>query len=435
MRPPGRASRGRSEAPAEAAAPDLVELVIDELAAGGDAVGRGSDGRVVFLPHAAPGERVRARLVDAHRQYARADLVEVLSGAPERVEPPCPLFRERSCGGCNWQHLAYAAQTRAKQAIAASALRRAIARGLELLPIEAPVEPYRWRRRARLHWVRPPSSAAAVVGFYAPRSHRVTRVDACPQLEPALERALEPIQQVLAPGLFQRGEIDLLASPGGDVQVAVRGPCRRGPVEALVGQGGVVGVILGRQIFGAAALEIEAGQWGQADRFAQASRAGNQSLGAAVDRAARPRDGARVLELHAGSGNLTRVLAVGAGHVLAVDARPGRPTGEPNVSWRLGSVEDVAAELGGQGERFDLVVLDPPREGARSLCEPIAALGPRRIVYVSCDPATLARDLDRLDALGYAARRAQPIDLMPQTAHVELVVALDRVGEPATRSE
>jgi len=188
----------------------------------------------------------------------------------------------------------------------------------------------------------------------------------------------------------------------------------------------VVGVILSRQVFGQAAVEIEPGQWGQADRFAQASRAGNQALCAAVDRVARPRDGARVLELHAGSGNLTRVLADGAAGVLAVDGRPGRPAGGPGVQWRIGAVEEVVAELAAAGERFDLVALDPPREGARPLCEPIAALEPRRIVYVSCDPATLARDLDQLDRLGYAASWAQPIDLMPQTAHVEVVTALVR---------
>ena len=411
-----------------AAEPALVELVVESLAAGGDALGRGADGRVVFLPHAAPGERVRARLVEEHRQYARAELVEVLSPAPERVDAPCPLFRERSCGGCAWQHMSYAAQVRAKHEIAASALRRAIGRGLELLPTLAPVEPYRWRRRARLHWVRPPSSPAAVIGLYAPRSHRVTRVPACPQLEPALERALEPVHRLLAPGLFQRGDIDLLAGSRDEVHVAVRGPCRRGAAEALVEQGGVAGVILGRQVFGAATVEIEPGQWGQADRFAQASRAGNAGLLAAVDRAARPRDGARVLELHAGSGNLTRVLADGAARVLAVDRSPGPASGDARVDWRAGAVEDVTGELVAAGERFDLVALDPPREGARLLCEPIAALEPRRVVYVSCDPATLARDLDQLDRLGYAARWAQPIDLMPQTAHVEVVVAIDRVG-------
>jgi len=409
-----------------------LEMTLDSLAAGGDAVGRAPDGRVVFVPQGAPGERVRVRLTETHRQFSRGELLEVLAPSPDRVEPPCPYFRERSCGGCTWQHLAYPAQASAKQAIVASALRRQIAGGLELRDIATPVEPYRWRRRARLHWVRPGGSDAALVGFHAPRSRRVTRIELCPQVEPALEGALEPIHRVLAPHLFQRGEIDLLADPAGRVQVAVRGPCRQRAAAALLGEAGIVGVILGRQVFGAAALEIEPGQWAQADRFAQASRAGNQALCAEVKRASAPREGARVLELYAGSGNLTRVLLDGAAAVLAVDARPGRPLPDPRLTWRLGAAHEVTAELAsrlaaGGAPPFDLVVLDPPREGARSLVEPLAALRPPRVVYVSCDPATLARDLGELSARGYRPRWARPIDLMPQTAHVEVVAALERV--------
>ncbi len=412
--------------------PRELDLAIDSLAAGGDAVGRGEDGRVVFVPGAAPGERVRVRLVEEHRQFARGALLSVIDPSPDRVEPPCPLFRERTCGGCVWQHVAYPVQAAAKQASVASALRRPIADGMALAAIDTPVPPYRWRRRARLHWVRPAGSEAALIGLFAPRSRRVTQVPACPQLEPALESALPALHSVLARGLFQKGEIDMLCDPAGQVQVAVRGPCRARSAEALVGKGGVAGVILGRQVFGAAALEIEPGQWAQADRFAQPSRAGNGALLAAVDRATRPREGAHVLELYAGSGNLTRMLLDGAASVLAVDTRPGRQIGHPRLRWQVGPVEEVVADLVGQGtggsagERaaFDLVVLDPPREGARAALDSIAALAAPRIAYVSCDPATLARDLDRLAELGYRALEAAAIDLMPQTAHVEVVVSL-----------
>ncbi len=419
-------------------APEL-ELEVDSLAAGGDAVGRGEDGRVVFVPGAAPGERVRVRLVEEHKQFARGALLQVITRSPDRVEPPCPLFRDRTCGGCAWQHVAYPAQAAAKQASVASALRRSIAGGMALDPIATPVPPYHWRRRARLHWVRTAGSDAALVGLYAPRSRRVTQVSACPQLEPALEAALPALHAVLAPGLFQKGEIDLLSDPAGQVQVAVRGPCRGRAAEALVGQGGVAGVILGRQVFGAAALEIEPGQWAQADRFAQPSRDGNAALIAAVDLATRPREGARILELYAGSGNLTRTLLDGAASVLAVDTRPGRQIGHPRLRWQVGPVEEVAADLVGRGAggastarlEIDLVVLDPPREGARAALDSIAALGAPRVVYVSCDPATLARDLDRLAELGYRALRAGAIDLMPQTAHVEVVVSLELTARTA----
>ena len=416
-----------------------LELDVDSLAAGGDAVGRGADGRVVFVPGAAPGERVRVRLVEEHKQFARGALVAVVTPSADRVPPPCPLFRERTCGGCAWQHVAYPVQAAAKQASVASALRRPIADGMQLDPIETPVAPYLWRRRARLHWVRPAGSQAALIGLYAPRSRRITQVAACPQLEPALEGALPALHAVLAPGLFQKGEIDLLCDPAGQVQVAVRGPCRGRAAEALVGQGGVVGVILGRQVFGAAALEIEPGQWAQADRFAQPSRAGNAALVAAVDRATRPREGARILELYAGSGNLTRMLLVDAASVIAVDTRPGRQLGHAHLRWQVGPVEEVVADLVGRGAggigvdrlELDLVVLDPPREGARAALDSIAALAAPRLVYVSCDPATLARDLDRLAQLGYRAVRAGAIDLMPQTSHVEVVVSLQLTARTA----
>lgn len=413
-----------------------VELTIESLAAGGDGVARDADGRVVFTPGVAPGERVRVRLTEEHRQFARGVLVEVLEASPERVAPPCPLFRDRTCGGCVWQHLSYPAQVAAKQAIVASALRHAIAGGLVLRPCATPADPYRWRRRARLHWVRPARTEAAVIGFYAPRSRRVTRVEACPQIEPALERALEPLHRILAPGLFQRGEIDLLADPDGRVQVAVRGPCRRQAAEALVGQGGVVGVILGRSVFGQRDLELERGEEagpagarrGQADRFAQASTAGNRALVAEVAAAVGPTRGARVLELYAGSGNFTRALAAAAAEVVAVDSRPGPRSKDLRVQWEVGPAVEVAGRLLAAERRFDLVVLDPPREGARALCDVIAELAPApsRLVYVSCDPATLARDLGQLGEHGFRPLTAQPIDLMPQTAHIEVVVTAER---------
>ncbi|HEY8146135.1 MAG TPA: TRAM domain-containing protein, partial [Kofleriaceae bacterium] len=205
-------------------APEL-ELEVDSLAAGGDAVGRGEDGRVVFVPGAAPGERVRVRLVEEHKQFARGALLQVITRSPDRVEPPCPLFRDRTCGGCAWQHVAYPAQAAAKQASLASALRRSIAGGMALDPIATPVPPYHWRRRARFHWVRTAGSDAALVGLYAPRSRRVTQVSACPQLEPALEAALAPLVERLGPGLEGRGEIELLLGDGGAIHVAVSGRC------------------------------------------------------------------------------------------------------------------------------------------------------------------------------------------------------------------
>ncbi len=409
---------------------DVVEIVIDSLAAGGDGVARDADGRVTFVSHSAPGDRVRARIGQQRRSFARATIVELLSPGPDRVEPACALFANGACGGCQWQHLSPEAQARAKSDNVAAALRHLIDAGLELDPIETPVPPYEWRRRARLHWVRPRRAKKAIVGFYAPRSRRVTDVPRCPQLEPALAGALAYLREQLSPRLTGQGEMELVAGHDGDVHVVVHGPCAPDAVESLPGCGGIVGAALGRRTWGRPTIELEPGLPIRADWFAQPSRAGNAALLAAVDRASWPRDGARICELFSGSGNLTRVLADGAREVLAVDThgRAGDFPASASVSFRQDPADRVAALLARKEEDFDLVVLDPPRTGAADVMAPLAALGARRVVYVSCDPATLARDARVLVEAGYRPLRAQPLELMPQTAHVEVVLGLEKAA-------
>jgi 23S rRNA (uracil1939-C5)-methyltransferase len=184
---------------------------------------------------------------------------------------------------------------------------------------------------------------------------------------------------------------------------------------------------------GAPVVEIEEGLEGGAAGFAQASATGNAALCAEVERAASPRAGARVLELFAGAGNFTRTLRAGAGAVVASDVSPAPPLlgrapspGVAAVEWRRGPAGVVAADAVAGGETFDLVVLDPPREGAAEAVAALLALAAPRLVYISCDPATLARDLVALVAGGYRPGWAQPLDLMPQTAHVEVVATLSR---------
>jgi 23S rRNA (uracil1939-C5)-methyltransferase len=406
-----------------------IELVIESLAAGGDGVGRDADGRVTFVPYTAPGERVRAALVEEHKSFARADLIEVLEPSPARVDPPCPAFAARTCGGCQWQHLAAGAQAAAKQAIVAAALRRFVADGLELAPIATPVAPLHWRRRARLHWVE--SAQGTVIGFYAPGSRRVTPIDRCVQLDRALAPVLALLGERLAGGLRRRGEIELLVGEGAEVHVAIHGPCDPARVEALVGHAGVVGVAVGRRQSGAERIALEDGLLGRADRFAQASREGNAALGRAVVELCQPLAGAQVVELHAGSGNFTRKLAAAGAEVVAVERQPGPVVDRERVRWRVGVAERVLTAMVRSHERYDLAVLDPPRQGARELCAALVELAPPRVVYVACDPATLARDLAVLVDGGYRAARAQALDLMPQTAHVEVVVALARAHSGA----
>ena len=300
-----------------------VELTIDELAAGGDGVGRDASGRVTFVAYTAPGDRIRARVTEKRKQFARAELVEVLEPSAARATAACQLFVERRCGGCQWQHVSIEGQRAAKQRIVESALRDFVGQGLEVLPILTPVPDLHWRRRARLHWQRRDHLSHAVLGLFAPRSKTLEPVAACPQLVPALDQLLPILQDRLSPGLFQEGEVDVVAGHSGSVHLAVRGPCDRSAASELVGQANIAGVVLPDEVLGEPDIELEPSVRARAEQFAQASDQGNQALCRVVADACQARSDMRVLELFAGAGNLTRVLARQGAQVEAVERLDG----------------------------------------------------------------------------------------------------------------
>ena len=383
----------------------LVEVEVASLAAGGDGVARDATGRVTFVPRTAPGDRVRARLVQQTKTFARADLVEVLTPGAARVEPPCAAFAA-GCGGCQWMHVARGEQLAAKQAIAAGALRKL--EGLTLHPIADPAPALGWRRRARFH------VGGSAVGLYALGTHRILPLARCPQLDPRLDELLARIAALSPPS----GELALLVGHAGDVAIGTERPWRA--AEKLVGTSAIRGVVSGDHHYGAPVIEVEPGLWGGPWDFAQASAAGNLALIARTREAIGPGPGT-LLELYAGAGNFTRGLVADGWQVTASDVvAPARPVA---ATYLTGEAGEIVARTTGP---FDAVVLDPPRTGATDAIDGIVRLAPRVIAYVSCDPATLARDATRLVAAGYRATDAWPIDLMPQTSHVEIVLRLAR---------
>jgi 23S rRNA (uracil1939-C5)-methyltransferase len=390
--------------------PPRAKLAVDSLAFGGDAVARDDEGRVVFVPGGAPGDRVEVEILEEKKGYARAKLLRVLEPGPTRRDAPCRYFDE--CGGCQWQHVTDAAQAAAKEDIVRRALRKLTS---TVLPILTPAPPVGWRRRARFRFRGPR------LGLLARRSHELVDLAECLQLEPALGAALAEIRVHLLPELGASGEICMLAGDG--VHVVIQG-ANPPSAATLVGRSGIAGVLCrtrdGDTRHGAAEVALDEGSEAAGDQFAQASRAGNQALREVVRRETAVTAGQRVLELYAGSGNFTRDLVAAGARVVAVEGAPGAAI--PGAETRREPVENVLPTLAGQP--FDLVLLDPPRSGAGP--DVMRQLDAPRVVYVSCDPPTLARDLEAL-ASTHRVLAVQPIDLMPQTFHVEVVVTLARL--------
>lgn len=353
-------------------------IEITALAAGGDGVGRDEGGRVTFVPRTAVGDRVEIRLVEEKKKFARGEVVSVVEPSRDRVAPPCPHFRE-GCGGCQWQHITREAQLAAKQAIVEGALRKL---SIKVDPIADPAPPYGWRRRARFH------VEAGVQGLYALDSKRLVAIDRCPQLEPALDDARRGLSPMQVP---HDGELSIARSTTGKVAV------------------------------GDQQIEIEPGLLVRARDFAQASASGNAKL-IEVVRAAVGKGKGKLVELYAGAGNFTRFFVEDGWDVLASDiVKPLKPP----ARFEVGQSSQVLSRL---KDPVDVIVLDPPRTGAAEAVPGILKHRPAKVVYVSCDPSTLARDAEALVAGGYRVERASPVDVMPQTSHVEVVVVLSRAS-------
>lgn len=393
---------------------DVAELEITALAYGGAGVGRDANGRVMFVPRTAIGDRVRAKVARVSASFANGVVVERLADGPDRVPPPCPSF-VAGCGGCAWQHIARPAQLAVLQSHVEGALRRIA--GVRVHPIEAPVPSLGWRRRARLH------ASGGEIGLYRAESHFLQPLAACPQLEPALDAVL---------GLIAKTPPDseLLMARSHDGRIALNSAEAWPAGAALVGAqvvgadgstGVVTGVDAGGVQYGERSLEIEPGLRGTAGSFAQASAAGNAALIERV-RAIVGTGPGRLLELYAGSGNFTRALIADDWDVTASDVvAPAQPLSK----FVVGQAHTVLAQPEAEGP-WDALVMDPPRTGAKLAIPGILAAEAETIAYVSCDVPTLARDVEQLVAGGYEATDAWPFDIMPNTAHVEVVMRLVR---------
>jgi 23S rRNA (uracil1939-C5)-methyltransferase len=422
---------------------DVVEAAIEKGVYRGRGLGR-VDGRVMFVPRAHPGDRVRARLTEVHAGWAEGALVEVLAAAPERRPSPCPYVP--LCGGCSYQDLAYDAQLRVKEAVLRESLARAGARWDGDVPVHASPETG-WRMRASLHFA--VGEEGPRLGLRQEGTRRVVDVESCLQISARMNEAARSLRKALAerPALWPklRG-LDLLESPDGSALVAsLETTLAAHEAPALAPLGGVAGlsgfgVGTGRRhqwlqgtpfvearVLGVT-LRAHARSFFQANRFLLEPLA--QTVVGLV-----PPGGGRVIDLYAGVGLFALPLAArGEAEVLAVEwaesaAEDARWAARRNGLDRVRIVPgDVASALADTpptpGER---VVLDPPRTGAGAeVVNRVAGREPEAVVYVSCDPPTLARDLALFAARGYRPDAVHLLDLFPDTFHMETAVRLRR---------
>ncbi|MGI5231021.1 class I SAM-dependent RNA methyltransferase [Actinoallomurus sp. CA-142502] len=412
---------------------ELIELRIGAVANGGSCVAR-HEGRVVFVRHTLPGELVRARVTQETKNFLRADAVEILEASPDRVPAPCPFSGPGRCGGCDWQHVAVPAQRALKAAVVEEQLRRVAGISREVVVEEVPGAPdgLGWRTRVQFSIRRD-----GAVGLRRHRSHAIEPIDECliahPQVEAlGIERkrwtGASGVEAVVSAGTGDR--LAVLSARG-----RARVPRMDAPVRLVSERNQEKPPFVREDVAGRLWQVSGSGFW-------QVHPGAAQTLADAVVDTLEPRRGEIAVDLYCGAGLFAGVLGerVGSdGLVVGIesDAQSVRDArfnlrDMPHVAVERGEVETVLDEISfGRGKnrlnRADLVVLDPPRTGAGpDVVKRVATLAGRRIAYVSCDPATLARDLALFGEQGWTLSALRAFDAFPMTQHVELLATLVR---------
>jgi 23S rRNA (uracil1939-C5)-methyltransferase len=454
---------------------ELLTGQVVDLAHGGDGVVQLHDGRRVFAPRVVRGETVAVRLPRKHGKVWRATEASVVHASGERVTPPCAI--QNRCGGCAWMHMTLREQHTVKTRWLEQAIQDVQTSATEFA--EPPSEPriravgpaLGYRRRARLAWAQAKRGGPAQVGYRADRRADVVDVASCVVLRPELDSLLAVLRRSLASLLTGQGEIHLGCSLRTDsttegvaaVDAVIESTRHRGVVMALQSETAqppelyqAIKHLVDTEACIGATLQCGGATtpatWGQAwecelardgkpwltplGGFSQSNAEVNDDLVRTLASWAAEWNSPAVVELFAGSGNLTVALAPHASRYAAVEVhRLAAQACARNVQSRAWGhvsvhVQDAARYLQAQSRecKDSVLVLDPPRQGALEVVTQAVTSPPARVVYVSCDPVTLRRDLKVLKQAGYAAERVWAGDMFPHTSHFEIAVQLARAS-------
>jgi tRNA/tmRNA/rRNA uracil-C5-methylase (TrmA/RlmC/RlmD family) len=367
---------------------EIFTLTIQDIARGGSGVAREESGRVIFVPYTAPGDEVKVRVVEAKKNYAQAELLEVLKLSPQRQTPPCPVFGR--CGGCQWQHLPYGMQWKTKVQGVLHALTR-----VQIVPTEAPEEMpaeriWEYRNRIQLRGFKND------IGFMAAGTNNRVSVDRCAIARPEINAVWEETRR-------EGSKLDRPYKV--EIEVLEDGSVRKSWNASHGAQG-----------------------------FRQVHDEQNEKLKAWVAESVTP--GGALLDLFGGAGNLSlglrakmkRIECVDTGAPRERDKLPGADDfqfhREPVASWIVKKASQTPKPV------YDSAILDPPREGLGQdftvIAQALEALGVREVSAVGCDPDAWARDVSRFVKRGWRLERMAVLDLFPQTPHVESLAVLRR---------
>jgi len=426
-----------------------MEHIVDitSLAFGGRGIGR-IDGKVVFVPFTAPGDKARVEVVTEKKGFSEGALVEVVSSSPQRVSPSCPVFG--ACGGCALQHISYEGQAEWKERIFEETLKRiGKVEGVEFgEPIKA-ANPWNYRGRAAFHVDK------GAWGFFGGKRHSVIDIDECPIVDPVVNRAFKGIKGALSGRKHGIYAVEVVGSPidnravasfyvyeekkvdwhgclsgveglkGFEVRLSTE---RKGRGERICAEGDTV---LSYAVQG---FTLKAG----IGLFSQVNLTQNEQLVQKVIEYAGLSGTETVVDLFSGVGNFTLPLSRGARLAIGVESsveavefaeENARINGTKSASFHAAeAVAWLKQEIKNlEKTRPCVLVLDPPRGGGPDVVRMISDARPERVVYVSCSPPTLARDLSTLNACGYRVKRASFVDMFPQTYHIECVACLELI--------